>query len=206
MLTGKRAVSCRLRLAALAEHRAFEVESRQARRVLCGVLTLALVACFAAPAGALSLVDRPGFGDLLYDTGTGNVRLDPTDVPLAGFHNFVFRNAAGGSDFDTGASLFPGHGIFTNLPLEVSWADLFSAITGVYDLGDILPPGLDLSELDAFLTEATYVGQLGSGVQVFDAILFLNGQVPEPGASVLAAIAAVALVGSQRRRALHRQG
>ena len=166
--------------------------------VLRGALTFALVACFAGPAGALSLVDRAGFADLLYDTATGNVRLDPTDVPFGGFHNFVLTNAAGGSDFDTLAVTFPPHGLQTKLATEISWSSLTPA-TGVLDLGDIIPPGLSLSDLDAFLTKATYVAQLGSGIETFDAILFLNGQVPEPATSVLAAFALIALVWWQRR-------
>ena len=201
MLTGEGADSRRSQLVALAAYPTAEARSREAGRALRGALALALFACLAAPAGALSLVDRPDFADLIYDAGTGNVKLDPTDEPFGGFHSFVLRNAAGGDDFDTGAVMLPPGGLTTILATEIGWSDAFTTAAGVQDLGDIFPAGLDLSGLDAFLTQADYVAALGTGIAIFDAIVVRDGQVPEPGTSALAAFALVTIVWRRRTRA-----
>ena len=131
-----------------------------------------------------NLIDDPGRADLIYDRATGNVKLDASEAAGGVITNFVLQNDPGALDFDPSVVDFPFAGLFqTDLPTEISNTDGTAVgFSGIYDLGNIFPPGLDLVDVQAFLTRATYVGQLGTGNPELDL-------VPEPSSLVLLVLA-----------------
>jgi hypothetical protein len=107
---------------------------------------------------------------LLYDSTTGNVSVDASRAPGGVFAGLSLTNNS--PDIDDGffESLFVPlpFDTLTVLDNELSLANGFSAPGGLFDLGAIMPTGLDLSNLQAFLTQALYVGQRGTGVRSFE--------------------------------------
>ena len=106
--------------------------------------------------------------DLIYDPVTGNVKLDSA-------------NAAGGvlSAFklESAAQFIPPHNMviaaspsfYTSTDsLMQETANPFSPPSGVFDLGDVFPTGLDLAGLTAMLTTAQYNGALGTPITPFE--------------------------------------
>ena len=71
----------------------------------------------------------------------------------------------------------------------------FSTLSGVFNIGAVLPTGLDLSGLQSFLSLAVYTGSLGTGTRNFE--LFV---IPEPSSFALTIAAAVGLLAFARRR------
>jgi len=119
--------------------------------------------------------DNGDRGDLIYDPATGNVMLDPTDAHGGVITNFVLENAAGGNDFSS-----PGTVDFypfisstdSDTATQISQSDmLMEGFSIIMDLGNIFPTGMSLGELDTFLTEASYVGTVGSGYLDFDLVV-----------------------------------
>jgi hypothetical protein len=113
--------------------------------------------------------------------------------------NFVLENAAGGLDFIPGN--FTPHADFngnfqTGTLTEISDSDGGTeGVAGSFSLGAIFPTGLNLTTLEAFLTTANYVGQLGSQVQVLDLNI-----VPEPNSAVLLLVGLGGLLAVRRKR------
>ncbi len=74
---------------------------------------------------------------------------------------------------------------------------------GIYDLGAILPPGLDEQTLQEVVASATFIGQPGHGKGALD--MSVNGHalamtiVPEPGSLSLAVLSFASLVVAARR-------
>ncbi len=137
--------------------------------------------------------------DLIYDSPTGNVTLDQAEATGGILTGYVLKNAVGGDDFNTGVANFALGGLTTDLPTDISEANLFSTgFTGgdQWSLGAIFPTGLDLSGLQSFLTENSYVGELGSGVHDLDLLV-----TPEPATLLLLALGFVpALLCKGRRK------
>ena len=132
---------------------------------------------FTGP-GAGNLVDAADRADLIYNTDSGNVKLDASEAAGGVITNFVLGNAQGGSDFNApGVAAFPFAGPFTtDTILEISQTDGTAVgASGITNLGNIFPTGFDLTGLEAFLTDASYVGELGSGNPELDLKV-----VPEP--------------------------
>ena len=107
---------------------------------------------------------------LLYDPATGNVIIDASRAPGGVFAGLSLINNS--PDIDDGfvESLFVPlpFDTLTVLDNELSMANGFSAPGGLFDLGAIMPTGLDLSNLQAFLIQALYVGQRGTGIRSFE--------------------------------------
>ena len=70
----------------------------------------------------------------------------------------------------------------------------FVGLGGLLDLGNVAPTGLDQAQLEALLTNAVYVGSLGSGNQTFDLVV-----IPEPSSLALLGLGGLFL--ARRRRA-----
>ncbi len=143
------------------------------------------------------LSGNPDVADLIYDPASGNVRLDASEAAGEVITGFVLKNDAGGDEFVTGVVDFPFAGAFrTDLPTEISNTDgMMEGFSGIWDLGDIFVPGLDETSLSAWLTKATYVGALGTGVHTFDLTV-----VPEPSTFALLLCALAGLAAYARRR------
>jgi len=143
-------------------------------------------------AEAGSLTDRPNHTNLLYDPLTGNLKIDPTEGPGSVLTGYVLNS--------DGEFLFANHqthlgGTETSLAGELSEANSNSTVMATIDLGDVLPGGLSLTDLEMLLTTANYTGESGTGVHELDLVV-----VPEPKSIVLLAIALLLAAAAGRRR------
>jgi len=117
----------------------------------------------------------PTIADLLYDPTTGDVLLDHTEATGGFITNFVLQSD---SNFNApGVANFPYLGIFrSDLDTEISQSDPLTAgwdnASNPWNLGPILSSGFSIDQVSQLITRATYVGELGSGVQNFDILLF----------------------------------
>ncbi len=150
---------------------------------------------FGAFGATLASPSAPTNADLVYDPTTGNVKLDAAKATGAVITNFVLKNAAGGADFNTGALLPFSNFTAKSTVLEISNTDLTTVgFSGIWNLGNVFPTGLDLTTLSALLTQDTYVGTLGSGNLGFNLVV-----VPEPLATCVLGMFGVSLL--RRRKA-----
>ena len=149
--------------------------------------------------GALAgnLTDSGNIADLRYDPTTGNITLDASEAAGAVITSFQLENGTNAFIAGNYNSLVGGTfgGAFEDVSDSVAAdSDLtFVGLGGLLDLGNIAPTGLDLAQLEALLTNAVYVGSLGSGNQTFDLVV-----IPEP--TSLALLALGGLFMSRRRR------
>jgi len=125
--------------------------------------------------------------DLIYNWNTGNVQLDAAEADGQVIVNFVLSN--GSSRFQPVSNPFPEElagssraATSISTANEISWTDATVLVSGPIwqtqpgtgqplDLGQVFPKSLEQNELAAFLTQATYVGTPGTGVQEFDLIV-----------------------------------
>lgn len=150
---------------------------------------------FGAFGATLASPSAPTNADLVYDPTTGNVKLDAAKATGAVITNFVLKNAAGGADFNTGALLPFSNFTAKSTVLEISNTDLTTVgFSGIWNLGNVFPTGLDLTTLSALLTQDTYVGTLGSGNLGFNLVV-----VPEPATLACISLGALGLL--RRKRA-----
>ena len=132
---------------------------------------------------------------LIYDPATGEAAIDPSGSPSGAVVNFTLQTS---DQFNATAAELPVGGPFvTATSTEMSATDatlagLLTDSTGTANLGTILPAGMNLEELDTFLTTRSYVPGLGYG----GATLNLS-VVPEPSSCLLACFAS--LLGWLRR-------
>jgi hypothetical protein len=116
--------------------------------------------------------------------------------------SFSLENAAGGDDFIPPATL-PWYGNSFGSPLysntEIAIGDFDSSssgsLNGPFDLGNIFPTGMNVADLQSFLTVAIYAAPGGGGSPEFDLVV-----VPEPGTMSLLAIAGLGMLLIRRRR------
>jgi hypothetical protein len=137
-----------------------------------------------------NLIPSPGVADLVYNPATGGVTL----VPSSGdgvITNFVLKSAGG--------FLPPHNCAFCNFtyysdPNEMSETDFsFVGFSGPHFMGNIMPAGMDLVALEAFLTQATYAGALGGEGGDLDLV------IPEPATLALMGLGGLLVL--RRRRA-----
>ncbi|HSI32036.1 MAG TPA: PEP-CTERM sorting domain-containing protein [Tepidisphaeraceae bacterium] len=147
----------------------------------------------------MAAFDSPSKANLVYNPATGHLILDAGEAAGAVITNFVLKNAAGGTDFVTGANLPFDNFTKKSTGLEISNTDLTATgFSGTFDLGVVLPTDLTETDLTNLLTQRTYVGSLGSGTQTFDVVV---APVPEPGTFGLLGAAAIGLLARRRRQA-----
>ena len=129
----------------------------------------------------------PTNADLIYRSVDGNVWIDSAEAANQILTNFILKNDLFSLPDFSPVPLFPEevNATFARFSLststldEISWSDEKIFVSGstwaseiglgaTYNLGAVLPTGLDDDELAAFLTTSTYVGDLGTGIQTFD--------------------------------------
>jgi hypothetical protein len=125
-----------------------------------------------AAAAAGSLIDRANFSDLLYDPLTGNLSIDPSEGTGGVLTGYVLQS---NDQFIAANHQTHLGGNVTSIAGEISETNNSSTIMTTIDLGNVLPTGLTLTDLEMLLTTANYVGQSGSSVHELDLIV-----VPEP--------------------------
>ena len=125
------------------------------KRKFFSSVVLLLVTC-------VSSVEAQSVADLIYDPETGSVMLDGTDAAGGVLTNFVLQS--NGSFINTNDVQNPFAGaFFTSNPSEVSASDGNQVGLNLIDLGAILQTGLNTDDLASLFTNATYVGEVGSG-------------------------------------------
>lgn len=131
----------------------------------------------------------PGPGltyDLVYDAGDGSLTIDTKGGTLNGYalKSGVFTSS-NHSPFVLGT--------FASLGDVLSESNPFGGVSGVFDLGAVLTPGLDEAGFAGSVTTANYTTGLGQPLASFDLVY-----VPEPTSAVL--LATTSLVLARRRR------
>jgi hypothetical protein len=95
--------------------------------------------------------------------------------------NFVLES--NGRFINTGDLSNPYDGVFFRADAsEISASDPLTTGKSLIDLGLVLAPNLDETDLLSLFNASTYVGSLGSGVQNFDIVF---SSVPEPTSAIL---------------------
>jgi len=156
-------------------------------------------------AGSTADDDGGGAADLIYDPATGDVRLDASEASGGMITSFQIETGAG--TFIPGNYIRPAGGfgrtteqVETGVMGDGDWT--FAGFCGAHDFGEIFPAGMDLEQLQAYLTTAVYTGALGSGQQPLNLVV-----VPEPGTLVLVGLGGLApVLGHKRRQPLRRHG
>jgi len=138
----------------------------------------------------------PNVPDLVYFADTGEVVLDSESTDIIGY---VLENA-------TDSFLPANHtailgGVGTSLTSITEEATL-SPFTGSASIGAIFPTGMDLTDLDLFLTNRSVSRTLGSPIVDFDLVVVSNeAVVPEPSTYAMAGAALAGLgICAWRRR------
>jgi hypothetical protein len=146
-----------------------------------------------------NLVDTPDTADLIYDPATGNMKISSAEA--AGNKITVFQlECNGGFAEENYQGVSGGTFGLPTLYEDVSDTVLADAdltgigFTGVHDFGNVLPVGLTLEELEAFLTNAVYTGEFGSGQKTLDLTL-----IPEPATLALLGLGGLFIVRRRRK-------
>jgi len=148
-------------------------------------------------ASAGNLTDNVSIADLIYDPATGDVKLDASEAAGGVVTSFQLETAAG--SFIPGNYVGPTGGLggcFKDVGADViADSDLtFVGFSGIHDFGNIFPVGMDLAQLEAYLTTAVYTGALGSGQQQIDLV------IPEPATLALLGLGGLGMVLGRKRR------
>ena len=154
------------------------------------IMTAVVLAGSTSAYAAGNLTDTQGIINLIYNSNTGNVTFDTEGGPMAGFQ---LENLVGGDDFIPGNFLPP----FGTLPDATATvlgdSNPFGPITGVFDIGDVFPTGLDLSGLESFLSKAEYTAGFSQPITEFDLI------IPEPATAVMIGLGGLMMLRRTRR-------
>jgi len=118
--------------------------------------------------------DNADRADLIYDPNDGNVVLDATEASGAVITSYALENTDG--LFEPNAVNFynfdpndPNSSTDTATAYQISQTDLDGdGFPNTWDLGDVFPTGMSLSELQDFLSFRQYCGTMGSGYVAFD--------------------------------------
>lgn len=108
--------------------------------------------------------------DLIYDASTGEVTVDATQATGGLFSSYTL-SAASGLRTENFTPFISGGFDFT-LPTqigELAFAD-DPTTSGQHSIGEVLPAGLNLQELNDFLAGTSYTGTVGSEMKPFDLI------------------------------------
>jgi len=122
--------------------------------------------------------DNPNIADLIYDPATGRVWLNAAEAGRGIVTSFQLENGDG--TFEPGNYTGPTGGTFGGVFQNVTAAvigdsDLtFAGFSGTHDFGEIFPAGMDLAQLEAYLTTAVYTGALGTGQYTLDARILVD--------------------------------
>jgi hypothetical protein len=148
-----------------------------------------------------SLTSDPDPALLLYNSLTGNVRLDQTNAPGGVISTFILESS--GAFASPGTAVFPfGIDLLTDQASDIAQTDDASFdpapgfATNPHDLGPLLSTGLDLAGLNSAISSAVYVGETGTGVREFVLVV-----VPEPTSLLLFAVGYTVFLWSRRRGA-----
>lgn len=126
---------------------------------------------------------------LVYDSGAGNLKINANGASISGFALL----AKSGSAFNTGAYFNPnpnpGSALETVDPSELGWINLTSGgvsagadLTGMINLGDVMPAGLSTEGFASFFSEAVFnVGGALTKASSFFAAPGLAGDFDEDG-------------------------
>jgi hypothetical protein len=119
--------------------------------------------------------DSSNIANLFYDPATGNVRVSAKEAAGAKITSFQFENAEG--TFIPGNYTGPTGGTFGGFLKNVTTkviadSDLtFVGFSGNHNFGNIFPAGMDLDQLDTYLTVSVYTGALGTEQKDIDMLL-----------------------------------
>lgn len=152
--------------------------------------TASATSVLAASVSASAL--SPTNADLIYDQVTGEITLDGAEAAGGVITNFVLTSDGEFINTDGLTNPFLG-AFFTANANEISASDPLTTGLALIELGAVLQAGLTESELADVFGAATYVGNLGTGVQTLDLVL-----VPEPTTLVLMGLGGLAAM--RRRR------
>ena len=125
--------------------------------------------------GAFTPASSSGSAELTYDAATGNVTLDASAAAGSIITSFQLENAVGGFAAGNYTGLSGGDfGFYYQevAPGTLGDSDLsLAGFSGVADLGNVFPTGLNETELQDFLTTAVYTGTSGSAQQEFNLVV-----------------------------------
>lgn len=125
--------------------------------------------------GALGGLVPSGSAELTYDASTGNVTLDASAAAGAVITSFQLENAEGSfvaANYNYNAlsgGAFAYSDVFPDVLGDSDTTGL--GFSGIADLGNVFPTGMNLAALEAYLTTAVYTGAPGSGQQEFDLVV-----------------------------------
>ncbi|MCG8448946.1 MAG: PEP-CTERM sorting domain-containing protein [Pirellulales bacterium] len=163
-------------------------------------ITIALTNFGPVPLAAIG----PGNPDLIYDKGTGNVRVRADGATIGSFNLQSAGNFSPPADFsDLDNDVLGGAltGLTDNDNNQIGW--ISGAVTSGIgfdgpadaDLGNVFPTGLTLTGLQSLLTNNAWASPVGvSGSGAFDLQV-----VPEPASMLLLGLGGLALAGIRRR-------
>jgi len=161
------------------------------------------------PSAPPPIFDWASEATLIYDPVTGNVKLDSSGPQGGNIASYILKSSPGSFHAANSSPASEGgyHEANDTMILEENLTGLTG---GIYDLGQILSPGLDLNGLHSHLTSAKFLTAPGHGFGDFDIetngvgftlrIAAAAAPVPEPSTYAMAVIGLVGLLAYRRWR------
>lgn len=117
-----------------------------------------------------------GSATLTYDPANGNVKLDATTAAGSKITSFQLQTSAATIITANYAPVTGGtfNGTYKNVTTSVigDTDTSLAGVTGVANLGDVFPTGMDLTQLTAYLTTKVYTGASGSRQQQLALVIY----------------------------------